>query len=137
MPSSLVLLFNLFEANYKNLWSDYMKTEEETEAMVFLWTTFVGEYSEHIVRQAGLKAIEVYNFPPSMQQFLEIAKGISRGEKMERETNLRLSGGSFSHHVSPPDPKLAEYMANHPESSLTRKPERLRDLIKGVVKNIP
>ena len=107
---SLVMLFRLFTLNYKALWTDNLQEPAMRKANNFLWNECFKGYPEQIITEAGMQAVKTYHYPPSIQQFLEIVRAISRHERMENASKQRLLGNDGQHRSPHVSPLLAEYM---------------------------
>lgn len=111
-PKWLTALFRLFSINYKATWNDSIADPTMANANKVMWQTCLKDIPEDVISEAGMKCITAYHYPPSIQQFLEIANTISRNRRMERSGERVI--GHQSHTTAPPSPLLAEYMATHP-----------------------
>lgn len=112
-PKWLGMLFRLFTVNYKGLWTNSLCDEKMHEANEFLWLTSLKDYSEEVIMLAAMEAIKAYHYPPSIQQFLEIAKAIFRNQKMDKDSRLLLSYEPAKSESAPASPLLVEYMRTH------------------------
>lgn len=107
------MLFNLLAITYKNLWMDALQDDAIEEATAFIWITGLKGFSENLILDAAMECIKTYHFPPSIQQFLEIANQASKNKKMEENADNVLKYQRFSDR-SPPSPLLQECMDTHP-----------------------
>jgi hypothetical protein len=110
-PKWLIMLFRLFAVNYKNLWTYSLKNPDMERANDFLWMNALKDFSEEIIMQSALKAIEIYEKPPHINQFLEIAIGMKRHIRLQENAKKQLD---YDVKHTPPSPLLAKYMAEHP-----------------------
>lgn len=120
-PNWLKQLFRLFAITYKNLWSDVLYSEQLEEANAVIWMKVLENFPEEIIMKAGLESIKHYHFPPSPQQFLELANATLRHKTLEDVSK------QIEHHPyrkDAPCPLLTEWLAKHPINSN----ERIRNL---------
>lgn len=115
-PRWLKMLFHLFVVNYKNLWTDSLQHEALEKAQEFLWSSSLRGVPEEIVMEAGLKAIQTYSFPPSIQQFLEITSAMQRNKRMDNTAQKVLTSDQ-KYSRGPVSPLLAEYMEKNPRQA--------------------
>lgn len=113
-PTWLTTLFTMFAVNYKNLWTDSLKDPALERAQNFIWQASLAGIPEEVIMVAGMQAIKLHNFPPSIHQFLELTSAIQRNHRMENETQKVLKSGTGKYHRDPVSPLLAEYMAKNP-----------------------
>lgn len=81
----------------------------------FLWQNALKNYPEPTIFEAAQKVIETYHYPPSIQQFLEVAKAIERNRRLD-ETSVRKLSAESAGYVNPHrvSPLIEEYMAKNP-----------------------
>lgn len=113
-PRWLAMLFNLFMANYKSRWSDFIQSEALKKANEFMWLSALKGFDENLIMNTAMEVIKHYDYPPSIQQFLSVLTAKQRNESLETNSKRLLGGGNFSHSISPPSPLLAEYMRKNP-----------------------
>lgn len=115
-PKWLKILFQLFVVNYRNAWTDCLANEQLEKANDFLWINALEPYSEAVIMDAGMQAMKHYAYPPSIQQFLEIAVAVNRNKRLDENTTRILDDQNRYHNPVPPSSLSAEYMANNSPS---------------------
>lgn len=66
-----------------------MVTEDLTNAALALWHHHLEKYEPVIIREAALKSLEQFNFPPTPKQFMEIADAMVRNKRMNDDMVVR------------------------------------------------
>jgi hypothetical protein len=64
----------MFMANYKNLWTDGLPTDQIRQANDVIWYEKLNGFPVEIMEAAALDAMEQCKFPPSIQEFREIVR---------------------------------------------------------------
>ena len=82
-------LFRLFTVTYNAAWTDRMVTEELSNAALALWNHHLHKYNPEVIREAALKCVKQFDFPPTPKQFIEIAEAMMRNQRMDDGMAIR------------------------------------------------
>lgn len=75
---------------YRNLWTDAFYDDAMHDANDRIWSNALKHLDEEIILQAGQEAISRCKYPPSIQEFLEIATLLQRNKERKSVTQKQI-----------------------------------------------